>query len=31
MQRIKVRARRSRVNDLARRGMHQRRNRRMSW
>ena len=31
VQRMKMRARRSRSNDLARRGMHQRRNRRMAW
>ena len=31
MQRMKVRARRGRSNELARRGMHQRRNRRTTW
>jgi hypothetical protein len=29
--RIKMRARRSRSNDMAKRGMHQRRNKRLSW
>jgi hypothetical protein len=29
--RIKMRARRSRSNDMAKRGMHQRRNKRPSW
>jgi hypothetical protein len=31
MQRVRVRARRSRSNEPARRGMHQRRNRRITW
>lgn len=29
--RVKSRARRSRSNDVAKRGMHQRRNKRLSW
>jgi hypothetical protein len=30
-QRIRKRARRSRTNDMAKRGMHQRRNKRVAW
>jgi hypothetical protein len=29
--RVKMRARRSRSNEMAKRGMHQRRNKRLSW
>ena len=30
-QRVRKRARRSRTNDMAKRGMHQRRNKRVAW